>query len=827
MFGLPGSRAVVRAFSLYLMVAALPASGQETLRQDHNRFYRAGSILDINQVVGLDKVKEGLVVEVAIGYNMTRSKVEVDWICNDEVLRHSKLDQGMNQEVTFTFNRPLPASLQARFTGSEGQVQIRWVSVVTAPRDPASARIVQGVPAQEGDTKEIKPGIGGVGVVAATPVPAQIDEDSLLTPAELAPFVSRVEIEPEIIRPGTTATGRVVLGVKALAGGFVVPLQVHGGRASSVHVPEEVVVAEGQLEVEFDITADPTGEDEKIRGRLASEFTIVAEGGRRGATFPPQGSAQVLQPELASLRFDPRPEVPAGDTAHLTLTLAEPASPGGTVVWLRAVGPPEETAKIPGRLWIEEGELGATLPIATSADSRGDLQVEGQTAFQKLSDMIDITFGVKIDAVRLEPDNLRPGTTVDLVVELAEPAMAGGSVISLDVSKEGAARVEVAPEIVIAEGETTGGAEVTIAPQPGGQLAAAQMADQYARLVNIEASTTIVRRGHQISTTRSVSRLITQVDVYGVNFTEQVVRAGQTAVATITLDEPASPGGTLVWLFPSGSAAEFATVPEEVRFAEGEISREVEIPIDLAATDLMYLGLTLILEARSNDRSARGGTLLDYPTFVESVVVDPTVIPLGESFTVTVTMTEPVPWDDFWIAIRAAEKGWHPRTSPGPAALRGVGGGGPTPIPKGETTATAEMRVTTWCEDEGPINIWVTIQRFDYFSTSTPAEIVRLPEIERFGVTGEETVPPGSTVRYRLTLADAAPASGVPIRLSSNFSTVNATWPEEITIDHGQRDTTFEVSFAAGETGTFNLAAQVFSGGIGWSSARTSITVQE
>ena len=66
MFGFPGPRPVVRAFSLYLIVTALPASGQETLRQDHNRFYRVGSILDINEVVGLDKVKEGRAAEVAI-----------------------------------------------------------------------------------------------------------------------------------------------------------------------------------------------------------------------------------------------------------------------------------------------------------------------------------------------------------------------------------------------------------------------------------------------------------------------------------------------------------------------------------------------------------------------------------------------------------------------------------------------------------------------------------------------------------------------------------------------------------------------------------------
>jgi hypothetical protein len=809
------------------MVSALPASGQETLRQDHNRFYRAGSILDINEVVGLGKVKEGRVVEVAIGYNMTRSNVEVDWIYDDEVLRHSKLDQGMDQEVTFTFNRPLPGSFQARFTGAKGQVQIRWVSTVIAPLDTASARIVQGVPPKEGDTKEIKPGIGGVAVVAATPVPAQIDEDSLLTPAVLAPFVSRVEIEPEIIRPGTTATGRVLLGAKALAGGFVVPLQVHGKKASSVHVPQEVVVAEGQREVEFDIKADPAGEDEATRGRSESQFTILAEGGMRGATFPQQGSAQVLQPELASLRFDPRPEVRAGDTAHLTLTLAEPASPGGTVVWLMAVGPPDEIAQIPERLWIEEGESGATLPIVTGAKSRGDLQVEAQTAITKLNDMVDITFGVPIGAVRFEPTHLRPGTTVDLVVELAEPAMIGGSLISLDVTGEGAARVVVEPEMLIEEGGTKGVFEIAITPQSGGQLAAAQMADQYARLVDFDVSTTIFRRGHPTTNTRGASRLITQVEVDSVSFSESVVRAGQTAVATITLEEPASPGGTFVWLSPSGSAAEYATVPEELRFSEGEISREVEIPIDLAASDRMYLGLTLKLDARSNDRSVQGGVLLDYPTSIESVVVNPTVIPVGESFTVTVTMKEPVPWDDFWIAIRAAEEGWHPRTSPGSPTLRGVSGGGPTPIPKGETTATAEMKIATWFEDEGPVNIWVTIQRFDYFSVFTPAEIVRLPEIESLEVTGEETVPPGSTVRYHLYLTKTAPACGVRVKLSAVGSSIKATWPAEITIDHGSRGTTFEVSLAAHETGAFNLQAQIFAGDIGWSEARESITVQE
>jgi hypothetical protein len=803
---------------------AIPTSGQETLRRDHSRFYRSGSTLDINEVVGLEKVEGGRVVTVTIGFNMTRSKLEVDWVCNGEVLQHSKLDQGMDKEITYTFNRPLPASFEARFAGPDGQVQVRWVKAVTAPLEAGEAMIVKGLPPERGDITAIKP-VDPLVAELPTPIPLQIDEDSLLTPAELAPFVRRVEIEPLVIRPGTTATGRVVLGAKALVGGFVVPLEVNGPKASAIHVPHEVVVEAGRSEIEFAIKADPAGDDEASVGRSGCLFNIVAKGGLRG-TGSPQRSAQVLQPELDSLQLEPRDEVRAGDTAYVTLVLAEPASPGGTVVSLRAEGPPEEVAQVPKRLWVDEGEIGASFPIAIGARSSGYLSVEGRSAIMTLDDQVDIRFGVPISAARLEPSSLRPGTNADLVVELAEPAMVGGATISLDVTGEGAEWVNAAPEVWIEEGETTGIFEVAIAPLSGGQLTAARMADWNARRVVFEVATPVLQKGYPQESRRILHVLITQVEIEDLRFAENMVPAGQAAVATITLEEPAGPGGTFVWLSLSGFAADYASVPDEIQFAEGEMGREVEVPIDLTASARIHRDFTFGLEARSNDRTKRSTVQVVYPTWIKSVVANPSVIPIGESFTFTVTMTEPIPWDDFWVGTRGAEEGWHPIQSSGSSTLNCVVGDGPVAIPKGETTVAVAMKIADYCKYEGPIKIWAVAQRLDYLSVAASAEIVIWPKIESLDVTNEQTVSPGSTVRYYLRLTEGAPVGGIRIRLSTVEPSIQASWPEQITVARGVRDTTFDVTLAPGETGSFAIRAEIFAGDIRWSTATKRITIQ-
>jgi osmotically-inducible protein OsmY len=100
----------------------------EEIKQEHKKFYRSGSALDVNTVLDLDSQKGGKVLEIKIQYNMIRSDLEVDWLYNRNVIGHTALSRGLRKTISFNYNKPLPATVAVRFTGPSGQVQIRSVS---------------------------------------------------------------------------------------------------------------------------------------------------------------------------------------------------------------------------------------------------------------------------------------------------------------------------------------------------------------------------------------------------------------------------------------------------------------------------------------------------------------------------------------------------------------------------------------------------------------------------------------------------------------------------------------------------------------------------
>ncbi len=127
---------IVAAFLAIIMLfvcTAVGTAGAETLREGHKHFYRTGSSLDIGQILKLSDKPQHQIGEVIITYNMIRSQLEVEWLYNDKVVSRTKLPRGLRKTVHFTYNKPLPASIEARFTSSGGQVQIMEVSAEIEP----------------------------------------------------------------------------------------------------------------------------------------------------------------------------------------------------------------------------------------------------------------------------------------------------------------------------------------------------------------------------------------------------------------------------------------------------------------------------------------------------------------------------------------------------------------------------------------------------------------------------------------------------------------------------------------------------------------------
>ncbi len=127
-------------FILILFVASLIFSVTdeqvEEIKQEHKKFYKSGSVLDVNTVLNLGSQQWGEVLEVKIEYNMIRSHLEIDWLYNGELIGHTALPAGLRKTISFNYNKPLPATIAVRFAGPSGQVQMCSVSATVVKAQP-------------------------------------------------------------------------------------------------------------------------------------------------------------------------------------------------------------------------------------------------------------------------------------------------------------------------------------------------------------------------------------------------------------------------------------------------------------------------------------------------------------------------------------------------------------------------------------------------------------------------------------------------------------------------------------------------------------------
>lgn len=110
----------------------LSGASQETLSQEHKRFYRTDSELDVGEILGLEGMAGKQIQKVTVTYNMVRSNLEADWLYNGQIIGHTVLAQGLGKQSSFAYNRMLPAQVKVRFTGPSGQVQVTLVSAAIA-----------------------------------------------------------------------------------------------------------------------------------------------------------------------------------------------------------------------------------------------------------------------------------------------------------------------------------------------------------------------------------------------------------------------------------------------------------------------------------------------------------------------------------------------------------------------------------------------------------------------------------------------------------------------------------------------------------------------
>ena len=130
--------------SLVIEGSFLKADSEEILKKDHKKFYRVGSQMEVSKILELKEFPGRTLKSITVTYNMVRSELEADWICNGNVVAHSELPKGMLKKVSYEYNQQLPADIRVKFTGTSGQVQVRSIeAVVSAAGEALSLTIAK------------------------------------------------------------------------------------------------------------------------------------------------------------------------------------------------------------------------------------------------------------------------------------------------------------------------------------------------------------------------------------------------------------------------------------------------------------------------------------------------------------------------------------------------------------------------------------------------------------------------------------------------------------------------------------------------------------
>jgi hypothetical protein len=181
-------------------------------------------------------------------------------------------------------------------------------------------------------------------------ITAFLNGQSVTTTVTVAPLaLASVALFASTVPGGTATQGTVSLTNPAPAGGVVVQLWTNGSpgyvKQTSITIPSGAT--EGRFDLQTDVVANPQ----------VSTITAFLNG-QRVTT-----SVNVMPPlALASVSVSSA-SVPGSGSATGTVTLSEPVSADGVVVWLWTSGSP---AFVPDAVIVPAGAATVTFPVTTN-----------------------------------------------------------------------------------------------------------------------------------------------------------------------------------------------------------------------------------------------------------------------------------------------------------------------------------------------------------------------------------------------------------------------------------------------------------------------------
>jgi hypothetical protein len=367
------------------------------------------------------------------------------------------------------------------------------------------------------------------------------------------PQVKDVTVSPNTVIGGSSSVGYVSLTQSALPGGTVVSLASDNPAAL---LPSTVTVPYGATSKTFTVTTTGVAKTE------VAHFTASAGGVTKKANLT------IDAPTVSSVTFSPSTVYGAG-TSTGTVTMNGPAPPGGMGV---TVTSDNLAAKPQSPVTISAGSSEGKFTVTTSSVPRN----ETATIIATLADGSHASGTLDVDPPSVSSLSVSPGTVIGGeanalgTVELAQPAPAGGITVSLG-SKSACASVP--SSVTVAAGKTSATFNVTT------------------KSVNANTKATLTASHDGASVTAVLSVDAPTLSVLAL--APATIYVGGSSIATVTLSNPAPPGGAVLSL-SSGNPS--AVVPATTTVAAGMTSGTFYV----AASSMSGSSATAVITAAYN-----------------------------------------------------------------------------------------------------------------------------------------------------------------------------------------------------------------------------------
>ena len=523
--------------------------------------------------------------KIAIVKNPTGAMIPIASLA----MNPSSVVGGNSSSGTITLSQPAPTGgVSITLTSNSSQCKVpAFVQIPAGATVGTFTATTTGVSTQE-----------NIVVTASNVISTQTSQLTIY-PAGLA----SIQVSSSVIG-GDQASGTLTLSGPAGSGGAIVALTSSRGE---VTVPSTVTIAEGQTTANFTISS--LGVDSTVHVSILGSIS----GQERSANI------DVNPAVLLKLTLSPT-TVSGGTPSNGTVAFDGTAGPSGIVILLTCNNP---TASVLKSITVSPGRSNATFMVNTQPVTVQTVtQVTASVNSKAQVAALTIT-PLSLISVSIAPTSIVGGNTATGTVTLSGNAGTNGIVVNLSSTSTS---VTIPSTVTVASGQS-------IAAFP-------------IKASALTAQKTVTITAKVASTIKSATLTITLPTLVSIAVAPTTIVGGASSTGTVTLSDPAIPGGMVVKLTSNNASA---IVPTSVIIPAGKVS--ATFPISTKSVSSQKVAS---LVASMNSVSSTAILTITAPS-LSSLTLKPTSVKGGTPSVGTVTLTSAAPVGGLVISLSSSQ----------------------------------------------------------------------------------------------------------------------------------------------------------------------------